>query len=166
MILSAIILIPVILAYIGDGRSSESYVHTWIYSMDYYRSFLASMITCQTKPGYLTHLGYNAVALPAVCVLFFTKNKSWRPLRLIFLGATAMLLIPAFGWAFNGFSYMANRWVWAYGMIIAYIVAVTWQDLCKIDIRKGLGIIIAIAVYSLAALLMMNEINHNIIFLS
>ena len=59
---------------------------------------------------------------------------------------------------------MANRWVWAYGMIIAYIVAVTWQDLCKIDIRKGLGIIIAIAVYSLAALLMMNEINHNIIF--
>ena len=164
MILSAIILLPVILAFIGDGRSSESYVHTWIYSMDYYRNFLASMITCQTKPGYLTHLGYNAVALPAVCVLFFTKNKSWSPLRLIFLGATAMLLIPAFGWAFNGFSYMANRWVWAYGMIIAYIVAVTWQDLCKIDIRKGLGIIIAIAVYSLAALLMMNEINHNIIF--
>lgn len=164
VILSAIILMPVILAYIGDGRSSESYVHTWIYSMDYYRNFLASMITSQTKPGYLTHLGYNAVALPAVCVLFFTKNKSWRPLRLIFLGATAMLLIPAFGWAFNGFSYMANRWVWAYGMIIAYIVAVTWQDLCKIDIRKGLGIIIAIAVYSSAALLMMNEINHNIIF--
>lgn len=164
VILSAIILMPVILAYIGDGRSSESYVHTWIYSMDYYRNFLASMITCQTKLGYLTHLGYNAVALPAVCVLFFTKNKSWRPLRLIFLGATAMLLIPAFGWAFNGFSYMANRWVWAYGMIIAYIVAVTWQDLCKIDIRKGLGIIGAIAVYSLAALLMMNEINHNIIF--
>ena len=164
VILSAIILMPVILAYIGDGRSSESYVHTWIYSMDYYRNFLASMITCQTKLGYLTHLGYNAVAIPAVCVLFFTKNKSWRPLRLIFLGATAMLLIPAFGWAFNGFSYMANRWVWAYGMIIAYIVAVTWQDLCKIDIRKGLGIIIAIAVYSLAALLMMNEINHNIIF--
>ena len=164
VILSAIILIPVILAYIGDGRSSESYVHTWIYSMDYYRNFLASMFTCQTKLGYLTHLGYNAVALPAVCVLFFTKNKSWRPLRLIFLGATAMLLIPAFGWAFNGFSYMANRWVWAYGMIIAYIVAVTWQDLCKIDIRKGLGIIIAIAVYSSAALLMMNEINHNIIF--
>ena len=63
--------------------------------MDYYRSFLASMITCQKKPGYLTHLGYNAVALPAVCVLFFTKKKSWRPLRLIFLGATAMLLIPA-----------------------------------------------------------------------
>ena len=132
--------------------------------MDYYRNFLASMITCQTNPGYLTHLGYNAVALPAVCVLFFTKNKSWRPLRLIFLGATAMLLIPAFGWAFNGFSYMANRWVWAYAMIIAYIVTVTWQDLCKIDIRKGLGIIGAIAVYSSAALLMMNEINHNIIF--
>lgn len=164
VILSAIILMPVALAFIGDGRSSESYVHTWIYNMDYYRNFLASMFSSQTKLQYLTHLGYNAVALPAICILFFTKNKSWRPLRLIFLGATAMLLIPAFGWAFNGFSYMANRWVWAYAMIIAYIVTVTWQDLCKISTGKGLCIIIAIAVYSLAAVLLMNKINHNIIF--
>ncbi len=164
VILSAIIFMPVALAFIGDGRSSESYVHTWIYNMDYYRNFLASMFSSQTKPQYLTHLGYNAVALPAICILFFTKNKSWRPLRLIFLGATAMLLIPAFGWAFNGFSYMANRWVWAYAMIIAYIVTVTWQDLCKISTGKGLCIIIAIAVYSLAAVLLMNKINHNIIF--
>ena len=164
VILSAIILLPVILAFIGDGRSSESYVHTWIYNTDYYRNFLSSMITTQTKTGYLTYLGYNAVALPAVCVLFFTKNKNWRPLRLIFLGATAMLLIPIFGWAFNGFSYMANRWVWAYGMIIAYIVTVTWQELCKISTGKGFGIIGAIAVYSLAAVLLMKTLNHNIIF--
>lgn len=163
VILSAIILMPVILAFVGDGRSSEGYVHTWIYNIDYYRNFLASMFTSQTKPGYLTHLGYNAVALPAICVLFFTKNKSYRPLRFIFIGATAMLLIPAFGWAFNGFSYMANRWVWAYGMIIAYIVVSTWQELCKIDIRKGFCIIGVIAVYSLAAVLLMKEINHNII---
>lgn len=164
VILSAVILLPVILAFVGDGRSSESYVHTWIYNMDYYRNFLASMFNSQTKPGYLTYLGYNAVALPAVCVLFFTKNKSWRPLRLVFLGTTAMLLIPAFGWAFNGFSYMANRWVWAYGMVIAYIVTVTWQELCKIDIRKGFGTIGAIAVYFAVAVSLMKTVNHNIIF--
>lgn len=164
VILSAVVLLPVVLAFMGDGRSSESYVHTWIYNMDYYRNFLSSMITSQTKAGYLTYLGYNAVALPAVCVLFFTKNKDYRALRIIFIGATAMLLIPIFGWAFNGFSYMANRWVWAYGMIIAYIVTVTWQKLCKIDIRKGFGIIGAIAVYFAVAVLLMKTVNHNIIF--
>lgn len=75
-----------------------------------------------------------------------------------------MLLIPAFGWAFNGFSYMANRWVWAYGVIIAYIVVSTWQELCKIDIRKGFCIIGLIAVYFAAAVLLMKTVNHNIIF--
>lgn len=162
VVLSAIILLPVVMAFIGDGRSSESYIHTWIYDASYYRTFLSSMFS-QTRLGYLTHLGYNAVALPAVCVLFLTKNKDYRVLRILFLGSTAMLLIPVFGWALNGFSYMANRWVWAYGMIIAFIVTATWQDLCNIKAKKGFAVIGMIAIYSLAAILPIGTGNKNII---
>lgn len=52
----------------------------------------------------------------------------------------------------NGFSYVANRWVWAYGMIVAYIVATTWQHLRQISIGKGVAVIAALAMYSLVAI--------------
>lgn len=75
VILSAIILMPVILAYIGDGRSSESYVHTWIYSMDYYRNFLASMITCQTKLGILRILDITLLRFLPFAFYSLLKTK-------------------------------------------------------------------------------------------
>ena len=71
VVLSAVVLLPVVLAFMGDSRSAESYVRTWVYSADYYRNFLSALFTAETKLGYLTFLGYNAVAFPAVCLLFF-----------------------------------------------------------------------------------------------
>ena len=162
VVLSAVVLLPVVLAFMGDSRAAESYVRTWVYSADYYRNFLSALFTAETKLGYLTFLGYNAVAFPAVCLLFFTKNKNYRPLRVVFLIATALLLIPVFGWGMNGFSYAANRWVWAYGMIVAYIVATTWQHLRQISIGKGVAVIAALAMYSLVAIPLMNTDTRNV----
>ena len=162
VVLSAVVLLPVVLAFMGDSRSAESYVRTWVYSGDYYRNFLSALFTAETKLGYLTYLGYNAVAFPAICLLFFTKNKHYRPLRVVFLIATALLLIPVFGWGMNGFSYAANRWVWAYGMIVAYIVATTWQHLRQISIGKGVAVIAALAVYAMIAIPLMNTDTRNV----
>ena len=162
VVLSAVVLLPVVLAFMGDSRSAESYVRTWVYSADYYRNFLSALFTAETKLGYLTYLGYNAVAFPAICLLFFIKNKHYRPLRVVFLIATALLLIPVFGWGMNGFSYAANRWVWAYGMIVAYIVATTWQHLRQISIGKGVAVIAALAMYSLVAIPLMNTDTRNV----
>ena len=162
VVLSAVVLLPVVLAFMGDSRSAESYVRTWVYSADYYRNFLSALFTTETKLGYLTFLGYNAVAFPAICLLFFIKNKHYRPLRVVFLIATALLLIPVFGWGMNGFSYVANRWVWAYGMIVAYIVATTWQHLRQISIGKGVAVIAALAMYSLVAIPLMNTDTRNV----
>ena len=162
VVLSAVVLLPVVLAFMGDSRSAESYVRTWVYSADYYRNFLSALFTAETKLGYLTFLGYNAVAFPAICLLFFTKNKHDRPLRVVFLIATALLLIPVFGWGMNGFSYVANRWVWAYGMIVAYIVATTWQHLRQISIGKGVAVIAALAVYAMIAIPLMNTDTRNV----
>ena len=78
VVLSAVVLLPVVLAFMGDSRSAESYVRTWVYSADYYRNFLSALFTAETKLGYLTYLGYNAVAFPAVCLLFLQLlSKNW-----------------------------------------------------------------------------------------
>lgn len=75
VILSAIILVPVILAFIGDGRSSESYVHTWIYSMDYYRNFLASMINSQTNRDILRILDITLLRFLPFAFYSLLKTK-------------------------------------------------------------------------------------------
>ena len=97
-----------ILTFIGDNRNGVQYPLTLLYDADFYRNFLAAYTTSHNQ-AYQTYLGFNAVALPAICLLYFKRKPEEKPLRILFLLATAALLIPVFGWALNGFSYMANR---------------------------------------------------------
>ena len=55
-----------------------------------------------------------------------------------------MLLIPFFGRAMNGFSYVSNRFVWGYSFLIAYITTAKWDDLFQLnnkECRKLIGLI-------------------------
>ena len=60
-----------------------------------------------------------------------------------------------FGWALNGFSYMANRWVWAYSLLVAYIVTTQWQKLRHITVGQAVACVGALALYSLLAIPLM-----------
>ena len=76
--------------------------------------------------------------------------------------ATAALLIPVFGWALNGFSYMANRWVWAYSLLVAYIVTTQWKKLRHITVGQAAACVGALALYSLLAIPLMTTDARNI----
>ena len=63
---------------------------------------------------------YSAVAMAGVFVLF-SRKKKYLDLKLGFGLLNLFLLVPFAGHVLNGFSYVSNRWIWAYGMMIAYI---------------------------------------------
>lgn len=159
--MSAAILLPVILTFIGDNRNGVQYPLTLLYDADFYRNFLAAYTTSHNQ-AYQTYLGFNAVALPAICLLYFKRKPEEKPLRILFLLATAALLIPVFGWALNGFSYMANRWVWAYSLLVAYIVTTQWQKLRHITVGQAVACVGALAFYSLLAIPLMTTDARNI----
>lgn len=46
-----------------------------------------------------------------------------------FVLLTLFLLFPAAGYAMNGFAYVSNRWGWGYSMLLAFLVAVEWDEL-------------------------------------
>lgn len=161
VLMSAAILLPVILTFIGDNRNGVQYPLTLLYDADFYRNFLAAYTTSHNQ-AYQTYLGFNAVALPAICLLYFKRKPEEKPLRILFLLATAALLIPVFGWALNGFSYMANRWVWAYSLLVAYIVTIQWQKLCHITVGQAVACVGALALYSLLAIPLMTTDTRNI----
>ena len=100
--------------------------------------------------------------MPAICLLYFKRKPEEKPLRILFLLATAALLFPVFGWALNGFSYMANRWVWAYSLLVAYIVTTQWQKLRHITVGQAVACVGALALYSLLAIPLMTTDARNI----
>jgi len=161
VLMSAAILLPVILTFIGDNRNGVQYPLTLLYDADFYRNFLAAYTTSHNQ-AYQTYLGFNAVALPAIGLLYFKRKPEEKPLRILFLLATAALLIPVFGWALNGFSYMANRWVWAYSLLVAYIVTTQWQKLRHITVGQAVACVGALALYSLLAIPLMTTDARNI----
>lgn len=161
VLMSAAILLPVILTFIGDNRNGVQYPLTLLYDADFYRNFLAAYTTSHNQ-AYQTYLGFNAVALPAICLLYFKRKPEEKPLRILFLLATAALLIPVFGWALNGFSYMANRWVWAYSLLVAYIVTTQWKKLKSITVGQAVACVGALALYSLIAIPLMTTNTRNI----
>ncbi len=45
------------------------------------------------------------------------------------------LLVPFAGHVLNGFSYVSNRWIWAYGMMIAYILVKAYPELFTLTVQ-------------------------------
>lgn len=95
--------------------------------------------------------GYTAIAMTGVFVLF-AKKKSNTALKIGFLLLNVFLLVPFAGHVLNGFSYVSNRWIWAYGMLIAYIFVKIYPELFRLDIREKRRVFVMLLIYCVAAL--------------
>ena len=60
---------------------------------------------------------------------------------------TVFLLVPYVGFMMNGFSYVSNRWVWAYSMLVSYIITVVWDEMRNLSLKKQMVLIGIVAVY-------------------
>ena len=161
VIMSAAILLPVSIAFLGDTRNA-GYQFNWFYNANFYKNFLSTYFTSTSGLGNQTFLGFNAIAFPAIYLLFFQRKDEEKPLRILFILSTALLLLPAFGWLLNGLTYAANRWIWAYSLLVAYIVTTQWKKLRHITIGQAVGCVCALAVYSLFAIPPMTLDTRNI----
>src|SRR5699024_1654711 len=93
----------------------------------------------------------SAAAMAGVFVMF-SKKKKYMSLKAGFLLLNIFLLIPFAGHVLNGFSYVSNRWIWAYGMMIAYICVKIYPELFTLTIKEKRRIFVMTLIYSVAAL--------------
>lgn len=148
VMMSAAIFLPVVMVFLTDSRTSGDYSFKLLYDFDYYKTFFSGIISSDNNPGYQTYMGFSSIALIAILLLFM-KRKQNKQLKTAFIITTAMLLIPAFGYIFNGFSYIANRWIWAYSMLVAYILVTMWKDLINLSGKDIVKILCCLSVYLL-----------------
>ena len=143
---AGIILVPVLYAFAGNPRSVEGYLFDALYTSDYYLRFPASLITFWSA-GEWGYVGISSVAMLAILALFLRRRR--RDLQALFLIGVAALLIPAAGYAMNGFAYVSTRWVWAFVFLCAYMVVQGWDELffswrlwqISVPVLAGIGLL-------------------------
>lgn len=149
LMIAATIFLPVIMTLFGTERfQAQNYVPL-LYDHIYYEKYLGCLIGENMIQWGVA--GYSAVAMAGVFVIF-SKKKKYTGLKLGFVLLNLFLLIPFAGHVLNGFSYVSNRWIWAYGMLIAYILVKAYPELFTLQIREKRRIFIMLLVYCVLAL--------------
>lgn len=135
VLISCILFVPSAIAVLTDVRSAGETGISLLYGSDYYKAFLFGFASV-ADPGDWSFCGFGAITLLSVFLLFSEKGN--RPIKIAFAALSAMLLIPAAGLAMNGFSYVSNRWIWGYNMLVCCILAMNWHRLRALDRRSAL----------------------------
>lgn len=143
--ISAVILLPVALAFLSDARSGSDLTYAFLYGWDYYEQIFDQFLSLEYSSSW-TYLGYVPAALLCVFLLFL-KKKRLPELKIAFAVLTLMLLLPAAGSAMNGFSYVANRWAFGYSFLIALILVLIWPELFRLSACEKAGVLLLTLVY-------------------
>ena len=158
--MGAAFLLPILLRFTQDPRAAEGVAYSMLYPPAYYKGLPESFVGfgAEAVVENWTCLGVGGIGLMGVLLLFVGPgkksgenrgNRAWHPdLKIALIGMTLMTLLPAAGAALNGFTYPANRWIWAFCMLSAYITAVTLPSLRDISPARMALVMLFMSAYT------------------
>lgn len=151
LMLSAVLLLPVAVCALSAGRMSADRWIPLLYPKSYYKNFVSAFL--YGEAGNWSEMGYTAYGLLGIFLLFLQKKKNTL-LKAGFAVMTLFMLLPFAGYVMNGGSYAANRYAWAYGMLVAYIFVHTWPELRTLTERQKRVLILLCIGYGALCLVM------------
>lgn len=150
LMLAAVIFLPVCMSLFGTDRFGvKNYVPVF-YDLVYYQKFLGSLTG--ENMSHWSVAGFSVLSITAVMIMFSKKGK-YQALKRGVLLLTGMLLVPFAGHMLNGFSYVSNRWIWAYGMLLSYIFVKMYPEFFVLDKKEKKKLAIILLVYLSVAVL-------------
>ena len=153
VLIGCCVFVPTVLYFLQDSRASIEHTVPLLYSGKYYSLLLLNASTT-SDPGRWSYLSIGIVGVIALGSLF-AERKANTQLKVAAVAFAMMLCVPFVGYAFNGFSYIANRWCWAFCFVGALAVATRWQALTQLTKRQALVLVGLVALY-LAACTLLN----------
>lgn len=149
VMIASVIFLPVIMTLFGTERfQADNYVPLF-YDRIYYQKYLGCLIGENMIQWGVA--GFSAVSMAGVFVIF-SRRKKYTELKAAFLMLNLFLLIPFAGHVLNGFSYVSNRWIWAYGMLTAYMFVKAYPLLFTLTVREKKRIFLMLLGYCVLAL--------------
>lgn len=139
--LAAVILLPVILNFLSNGRVGAGGNYSSLFFLNnaivYFRTFFASFYNGASAAG------TTALVFPALILLFMQKERKYSSFKILYVITVIFLLVPFFGYLFNGMNYVQNRWVYAACCLLAFILVEMLPKLAKIKSKQVIIILVS-----------------------
>ena len=153
------ILLPSAMYVLGTGRMSARNCVPVLYPLAHYAKLLNDFFGVDytmASSRYYTVMGFAPILLVTLLVLLVRWKKN-RELKAGWLILTVLLLIPFAGHMINGFSYVSNRWIWAYGMLLSYILVKMYPEFGKLEKKERMALLVLGCVVVPAGELILNQ---------
>ena len=104
--MAAVILLPSVIGFLGNGRygNGVDWKSLIVYPGKYYLMFIENFIGYGNM-GSNTNAGYLPIVGIVVLFTLFSQRMKHKKYRAAFIASIIALILPIFGYAFNGFSY-------------------------------------------------------------
>ena len=147
--MAAVILLPSVIGFLGNGRygNGADWKSLIVYPGKYYLLFIENFIGYGNM-GSNTNAGYLPIVGIVVLFTLFSQRMKHKKYRAAFIASIIALILPIFGYAFNGFSYANNRWAFALSFIVALLTAEMYPGLFVMSKRQQIGIGAGIIIYT------------------
>lgn len=147
--MAAVILLPSVIGFLGNGRYGKGadWKSLIVYPGKYYLLFIENFIGYGNM-GSNTNAGYLPIVGIIVLFTLFSQRMKHKKYRAAFIASIIALILPIFGYAFNGFSYANNRWAFALSFIVALLTAEMYPRLFVMSKRQQIGIGAGIIIYT------------------
>lgn len=147
--MAAVILLPSVIGFLGNGRygNGVDWKSLIVYPGKYYLLFIENFIG-YGNTGSNTNAGYLPIVGIVVLFTLFSQRMKHKKYRAAFIASIIALILPIFGYAFNGFSYANNRWAFALSFIVALLTAEMYPRLFVMSKRQQIGIGAGIIIYT------------------
>ena len=147
--MAAVILLPSVIGFLGNGRygNGADWKSLIVYPGKYYLLFIENFIGYGNM-GSNTNAGYLPIVGIVVLFTLFSQRMKHKKYRVAFIASIIALILPIFGYAFNGFSYANNRWAFALSFIVALLTAEMYPRLFVMSKRQQIEIGAGIIIYT------------------
>ena len=147
--MAAVILLPSVIGFLGNGRygNGADWKSLIVYPGKYYLLFIENFIGYGNM-GSNTNAGYLPIVGIVVLFTLFSQRMKHKKYRAAFIASIIALILPIFGYAFNGFSYANNRGAFALSFIVALLTAEMYPRLFVMSKRQQIGIGAGIIIYT------------------
>lgn len=150
LLLSSVILLPMIYVVLNDARMSIFPLHLF-YPLSYYLKL--PMLFLTEGETYTLYMGYSIPVLLAFFLMFY-RRREFRVVKSLFITCVIISLFPFFGQALNRFSYMSNRWCFAFALVCAYMLTLVWPYLMDLKAKEGRFIFTGLTIYFMICFLL------------
>ncbi len=158
--IAAPVAVPSVLSLGTNDRVSAAFEVPLLYSPGYYFDMFAGFLGLYWGERDW-FFGYGALALVCAAAVFAMGKSALAPehaetlsiIRALFVAMAVIALIPELGSLLNGGAYAANRWIWAFGLLVAVIIAFIGPRLASIapiELARLAGLV---ALYTVGLLL-------------